>query len=292
MAWEALAIAVAGAGLDYFKGKSSSDLKRKQQKRAHAAQIAQQHAARNFQNLQIRKGNEYRQRIWEEKVNVYNQQVQFNEEAAARAYEGAQINRNRQLQAFAFQLSDRQAELLEAVGANAASMEGDNRSAQLAAAKMTFGRYGRQRAQSFQQVMDLNADTRRYLDGIHRQHITANFAAKSRLGVPPMMQAEIPPQNYAEPVFEQHNPWLGGASAAFTGMNLFNTFKPQSAGNIGSGGSGGGNSNYTATPGSMGQYSSQGITGMDMSHSFSGNFSNNQLGIMPIKFEVKNNRLF
>ena len=286
MAWEALAIAVAGAGLDYFKGKSASDLKRKQQKRAHAAQVAQQYAARNFQNLQIRKGNEYRQRIWEEKVNVYNQQVQFNEEAAARAYEGAQINRNRQLQAFAFQLSDRQAELLEAVGANAASMEGDNRSAQLAAAKMTFGRYGRQRAQSFQQVMDLNADTRRYLDGIHRQHITANFAAKSRLGVPPMMQAEIPPQNYAEPVFEQFNPWLGGASAAFTGMNLFNTFKPQSAGNIGSGGSGGGygvnSSNYSSQAANYGGGFNMTNTGVDMSGSFSGNFSGNQLGLVNV----------
>lgn len=286
MAWEALAIAVAGAGLDYIKGKSASDLKRKQQKREHAAQVAQQHAARHFQNLQIRKGNEYRQRIWEEKVNVYNQQLQFNEEAAARAYEGAQINRNRQLQAFAFQLSDRQAELLEAVGANAASMEGDNRSAQLAAAKMTFGRYGRQRAQSFQQIMDLNADTRRYMDGIRRQHITANFAAKSKLGVAPMMQAEIPPQNYAEPVFEQHNPWLGGASAAFTGMQLFNTFKPQSVGNIGRGKPTGASKGF-----GMGDSLGASQYGGFGSNNFSGNFSGNKVADQLGGFNFKTNLL-
>ena len=210
MAWEALAIAVAGAGLDYFKGKSASDLKRKQQKRAHAAQIAQQHAARNFQNLQIRRGNEYRQRIWEEKVNVYNQQVQFNEEAAARAYEGAQINRNRQLQAFAFQLGDRQAELLEAVGANAASMEGDNRSAQLAAAKMTFGRYGRQRGNVPASYGSQCRHTR-YLDGIHGQHITANFVDAT---VSSMMQLK----STEHETCMSNTALVGGASAAFTGM--------------------------------------------------------------------------
>ena len=45
---------------------------------------------------------------------------------------------------------------------------------------------------------------------------------------------------------------------------------------------GGIKSDYTATPGSMGQYSSQGITGLDMSGSFSNNFSGNQLGLLNV----------
>ena len=293
MAWEALAIGLAGAGLDLLKGKSAADLQRKQQKRAHAANVAAQHAQRNFQNLQIRKGNEYRQRIWEEKVNIYNQQLEFNEEAAERAFEGAQINRNRQLQAFAFQLDDRRAQLLEAVGANAASMQGGNRSAELAAAKLTYGRYGRQRAMDFRQISDLNQDTERYFDSIYRQHIQANFAAKSQLGIPPMMMDEIPPQNFAEPVFTQYNPWLGGASAAFTGLSLYNQFRPQSAGNVGGGSGGGYQTNSPYYGGNTGGVGGGFNMSDNFSNNFSGNLSNNkvlspeQIGAVNFKNNMK-----
>lgn len=295
MAWTALAIAGAGAALDLFSKKSQHDLAKKQAKRQYAAQRKMQDAARNFQNLQIRKGNEYRAKIWEAKKGIYNQQVKFNEEAAARAYDAAQINRDRQLTHFAFQMSDRQMELMEAVGANAASLEGDNRSAALAAAKMTFGRYGRQQVQDKLRVTELNFDTERAMDDILRQHMTANFQAKSQLGIAPMFQDEIPPMNYSAPAFGDFNWATASAGAFMTASSLYSSFAPKSTGPLGGGNSGGGGSgsggNYTAAPGSMGQYSSQGITGIDMSGGFSNNFSGNQLGLVNVSvndsFKIK-----
>lgn len=281
-----LGIAGVGGALELFGKKSAHDLAKKQAKRQYAAQRKMQDAARNFQNLQIRKGNEYRARLWEAKKGVYNQQIKFNEEAAARAYDATQINRDRQLTHFAFQMSDRQMELMEAIGANAASIEGDNRSARLAAAKMTLGRFGRTQMQDKLRITELNFDSERAMEDIYRQNLSANFQAKSRLGIAPMFQDEIPPMNYSAPAFGDFNWATASAGAFMTASSLYNTFAPKSTGPLGGGGSGGGygvnSSNYSSQAAGYGGGFNMTNTGVDMSGSLSGNFSGNQLGLVNV----------
>lgn len=240
MVWPAIGLGLAQAGLSYFGQKSQADAQRKAYKKQVQAQRAMADASRNFQNLQIRKGNEYRKKIWDAKVGIYNQQIALNQQAANRAFDAAQINRNRQLQAFAFQLEGRHADLLETVGYNTASMEGENRSAELASAKMTYGRFGRMRAQDFEQIKDINVDTERSMGDIATEQYKADLNAWSQVAVPPMMQDELPPNMWGK---------IGGPSgmntglmigtAFMSGLSTFNAFKPPSAGNIGSGGGGG-----------------------------------------------------
>ena len=188
-----LGMGLAGAGLDFFGKKSAADQAYKQQKQQVRQQNQQAAMQRNFQNLQIRRQNEYARDAYAKQVGVYNQQREFNQQAANRAYDGAQINRNRQLQSLAFSRSDLTDSLLEAVGANQAAIEGDNRSAQLAAAKSTYGRYGRQVAQMQEQTKDINVDAIRSMQDTSLQQYGADLQAYSQVAIAPYMQSELPP---------------------------------------------------------------------------------------------------
>ena len=119
---------------ELFWCKSSADRANRQAREQVRMQNMQAMQERNFQNLQIRKQNEYARQAYETQVGLYEQQRQFNSEAANRAFTGVQLNRNRQLTAMAFQRQDRTNQPFEAVELMAA-IEGSNRSARLAAAK-------------------------------------------------------------------------------------------------------------------------------------------------------------
>jgi len=189
----AAGLGLAQAGMSIFGGLDQQNRAYRDQKRAIKQQNQQAAMARNFQNLQIRRQNEYAAQAYEAKKGIYNQQKALNLEAAQRAYTGAQINRDRQLTAIAFNREDRTAQLLEAVGVNAASIEGGNRSAQRAAAMSTFGRFGRQQVQDRMQVRDLNESTRIQTGDIFGQLKNANLQAYSQVAIAPYMQSELPP---------------------------------------------------------------------------------------------------
>jgi hypothetical protein len=179
----ALGLAGLGAGLDMFGKFSAQDRQYKQQKQAVNQRNAQAVMARNAQNLQahqIQKG-------------IVKQQIALYNEAAERAYLGASLNRDRQLTALAFQRQDLAAELLEAVGANTASIEGDNRSAQLAAAKRTYGRFGRMQTQAEMQVDDINESARMQVKDIAGNVKARNLQAYSQVAIAPYMQQELGP---------------------------------------------------------------------------------------------------
>lgn len=193
ISWGALALAGAGGALDFFSKKSAADNQYRQQKQAVEQRNAQARMARNAANLKIRSQNAFNMQAFEITKGIVKQQVALNNEAAERAYFGAALNRDRQLTALAFRRQDLAAELLEAVGANTASIEGDNRSAQLAAAKRTYGRFGRMQAQEELQVDDINENARFAVKDIAGKVKAQNLQAYSQIAIPPYMQRELGP---------------------------------------------------------------------------------------------------
>ena len=189
----ALGLGMFNAGLKIFGGMSQQRQQHEAAKRQTRAANQAAAAQRAFENQQIRAQNDYAMYEYNVRKQLAGQQIKFNAEAAQRGYLGTQENRVMKLKQMAFARADRAAELLEAVGANAAAMEGDNRSAQLAAAKSTYGRYGRQQVQDIEMVKDANRQSIRQMEEINLQNRTADLQAYSQIAVQPFLQAELGP---------------------------------------------------------------------------------------------------
>ena len=226
MVLPAIGLGLASAGLSFFGAKSSADRANRQAREQVRMQNMQAMQERNFQNLQIRKQNEYARQAYETQVGLYEQQRQFNSEAANRAFTGVQLNRNRQLTAMAFQRQDRTNQLLEAVGANEAAIEGSNRSARLAAAKRTFGRFGVQEAQADLQTRDINTDSIRQMEDVSRQAYQADLQAYSQVAIAPYMQSELPPAMQMSMPKNNFNAGLAIGGALLGGLSTYNQFAP------------------------------------------------------------------
>ena len=193
MAYTALGLGLFNAGMKIFGGMSKQRTEFENQKRQVRAANVQAQMQREAQNRQIRAQNSYAQYEYGIRKQMAQQQMQYNAEAAIRGYQSTQENRLMQLKQMAFERQNRAMQLLEAAGATSASIEGDNRSAQLAAAKATFGEYGRQKVQDAESVKDLNRQARHQMQDIFLQHKTANLEAYSQVAVQPYMQSELGP---------------------------------------------------------------------------------------------------
>ena len=109
-------------------------------------------------------------------------------DAAQRAFLGNAINRDSQLRKLAFDRDNRQAQLLQAVGAGYASMEGDNRSAMRALRMGTEGVVGRQIVQDAYNVRGIN-ERSRLADKDTEAQVAAQFAQiDARTAVAPFMR--------------------------------------------------------------------------------------------------------
>jgi hypothetical protein len=189
----ALGFSLLSGGLDIFNQYSQSNTQLKQARRRVAYENAMAQASRNFQNLQIRRSNEYQRQAFETQKGIYRQQVAFNQDAANRAYEGIQFNRNEQLAAVAFQRQDVAQNLLRAVGANNASIDPGNASAARAADLATLGVAGRQQTQLGRTVRGIDIGTEQSMRDTAAQQHSADLQAWSQVAIAPYMQSELPP---------------------------------------------------------------------------------------------------
>ena len=189
----ALGFSLLSGGLNVFNQYNQSNTQLKQARRRVAMENAMAQASRNFQNLQIRRGNEYRRKAYETQKGIYRQQVAFNQDAATRAYEGIQFNRNEQLAAIAFQRQQINEDLLKAVGANNASIDPGNASAARAADLATIGVAGRQQTQIGKTVKGIDIGAEQSMRDTAAQQYNADLQAWSQVAIAPYMQSELPP---------------------------------------------------------------------------------------------------
>tara|TARA_S200002703_G_scaffold18496_2_gene15082 strand:+ start:112 stop:840 length:729 start_codon:yes stop_codon:yes gene_type:complete len=227
----AMALGLGSMGLNIIGGLDERNRAYNEQRRQIKEQNKQAIASRNFQNLQIRKQNEFARKAYETQVGIYNQQRELNLEAANRAYEGIQVNRNRQLQALAFRRENLSADLLEAVGANTAAIDPGNRSAQLAAAKGTYGTFGRMQAQDKMQARDLAETSKLKIRDVAGQQRAADLQAYSQVAIAPYMQSELPPAFQMSmpsgPSLMSNISLIGGGLLG--GLSTYNQFAPEKA---------------------------------------------------------------
>ena len=261
---------IAGAGLSYFGQKASANASKKQAKYQWQQQVNQalhSHQAdmqawrhnkevaeltNKFQNEQILQSNKHTLQIFGARLDQFAEQVKFNEEAATRAFQGIQENRNRALTQIAYERQDRAAALLQALGANDASMNPNNRSAQQQADKATWGNYGRNAARLAAQDAEINYDAFAQHQDLQRQHAYQNYQAGIPTSVPPQLQSLVPmmpappPPQLNMPSRPSFSSGMSNAlmigNAAMAGFSAYQQFaKPTMAA---PGGGGGGSSNF------------------------------------------------
>ena len=189
----ALGFSLLSGGLNVFNQYNQSNTQLKQARRRVAHENAMAQASRNFQNLQIKRSNEYQRQAFETQKGIYRQQVAFNNDAANRAYEGIQFNRNEQLAAVAFQRQDIAQNLLRAVGANNASIDPGNASAARAADMGTIGVAGKQQTQLGKTVKGIDIGAQQSMRDAAAQQYNADLQAWSQVAIAPYMQSELPP---------------------------------------------------------------------------------------------------
>ena len=313
---------LAGAGLSYFGQKASADASKKQAKYQWQQQVNQSlhsHQANmqawrhnkqvaelqnKFQNEQLLQSNKHTLQIFGARLDQFAEQVKFNEDAATRAFQGIQENRNRALTQIAYERQDRAAALLQAMGANDASMNPNNRSAQLQADKATWGNYGRNAARLAATDATIEYDAFKQAQDLQRQFAYQNYQAGIPTSVPPQLQSLVPmmpappPPQLNIPSRPDFSSGMSNAlmigNAAMAGFGAYQQFakptmKAPSQGMSGPkfGQQGPSGFGLGGNQSAAGAYSTSPLSG-----NLSGNFSNNrfadQLGLMNnnIKFSV------
>lgn len=223
-----LVFAGVQAGLGFFGDMSG----REQQERQQREQLKFQ---RRKQQREVRRTNEGidRQNALADIVDRVRQRQaaqnkQFAIDAANRAYLGGAINRDRQLTSLAFDRSDRQAQLLQAVGAGNAAMEGDNRSGRRAFMMDTYGNFGRTSSRDKLRISDINADERLAAADVRGQLGARLAQIDASVAIPTMRRrhvqmgpmASMPRANYGMQNF------FSGANHLMGALSTYNDLAP------------------------------------------------------------------
>lgn len=185
-------IAGASAGLGIGMKAYENDRAFQQAKKRQLADRAARDQARAQQNEAIQLRNRQRLIMHDYKKGIHERNVSYIQDAFNRADEGALIDRDRILTQRGFARQNRQIELLEAMGANTAAMEGDNRSARLANLKRTLGTYGRNEYQDKLGITDINEDSVRKRESLFRQAQNDIQRSYDTIAIPPFLESTLP----------------------------------------------------------------------------------------------------
>ena len=186
-----LVIAGAQAGLGFL----GDFMGNKQQERQQREQLKFQRRQQQFEVAQANKAidqeNRYNQMVHAVRKRQGAEQKRLSTDAANRAYLGNAINRDRQLASLAFDRSDRQAQLYQAMGRGRASMQDGNRSAMRAMLMDTQGVSGRLENRDKLRVQDINTDGQLFSQDVQGQ-LAAQFAQIDAMTeIAPMMRQHV-----------------------------------------------------------------------------------------------------
>ena len=188
----AFGFGLATAGLNFFGERAKSQQALAQRNRQIRFQNRQARESTRLQNLMIADRNRYAAEEYQTRVNLYNQQRQFNQDAANLAFQTEQQRLNEQFTQTAFQRSGLQRQMLEAAGANAAMGFGRGRSFERAAALSTRGEFGRSMAQLNQRTADQRTASMARLGQISQQQYARDLAGYANVAMRPYMQRQLP----------------------------------------------------------------------------------------------------
>ena len=226
-----LGIAAASAGLSFFGKQQESQQALGARNRAIRQQNRQARESTRLQNLMIADRNRYAAQEYQTRINLYDQQRQFNQDAANLAFQTEQQRLNEQFTQTAFQRSGLQRRMLEAAGANVAMGFGRGRSFERAAALSTRGEFGRSMAQLNQRTADQRTASMTRLRQISQQQYARDLAGYANVAMTPYMQRQLPPAlQMPQQRSSGFNSMLQIGNAALSGIQAYGALAPPAAG--------------------------------------------------------------
>ena len=200
MAWMAAISAGAGLASSLFGGSSRRAAEIDQAGRQYAAQIraegnqrAQAKFQNTFQNLMISAANKRTEDIFGKQLDLYETSKFYRSEAADLAY---QANERRLDEIYAQakfgRLKEEQA-LAASIGSWNAADEGNRgRSFRLAQQKSTLAKFGVSSAELTESLVSARIATKAANENVRRQLKSDEFAAYSKIAIPPTLQNNLP----------------------------------------------------------------------------------------------------
>jgi len=228
-----LGLAAASAGLSFFGEQQKSQQALSARNRAIRLQNKQARESTRLQNLMIADRNRYAAQEYQTRVNLYNQQKDFNQQAADLAYQSEQQRLNEILQQTAFQRQGMRGQLMEAIGANVAMSEGRGRSFERAAALATTGAFGRTSAQMAESTKAQQRQSRAVLRRIAQQQYAQDLAGYSNVAMQPYMQRQLPaPMQIPQQRSSGFNTALQIGQSVLGGIGTYTSLAAPAAGDL------------------------------------------------------------
>ena len=211
----ALGWMLAGAGLNVASSLFGASSKRKAQKREaqrqyalQQQQIANQAAQQAYKHeFDTQMLDLYNQRTMEEfdvKLDLYDNQLQINRDAAHGAYAAEQFKLNEQMQQAALNRNKMYKELLKVQGQQAARGESGNRSRARADLINSLGEFGRDQAEFDKTIYSAKWAHDARMSGIAGQHADANYSAWTKIAISPRLK--LPGQGEGPQIINEVGP--------------------------------------------------------------------------------------
>ena len=189
---------VAGAlsfGSSLFGASEKRQAQKREAERQHALQqqqianqAAQQAYKHEFDTQMIDLYNKRTMEEWDVQLDLYDDQLQINRDAASSAYSSEQFRLNEQLEQAALNRNKMYKELLRVRGAQAATGETGNRSRARADLINSLGEFGRDQAEFDKTIYSAKWAHDQRMSGIAGQHANANYSAWTKIAISPRLK--------------------------------------------------------------------------------------------------------
>jgi len=151
-----------------------------------ANQTAQQAYAHEFDSIMLDIENQRTQEEFNIKLDLYDDQLQINRDAANSAYGAEQFRLNELMQQATLNRNRMFQEVLQVQGAQAARGESGNRSRARADLINSLGEFGRDQAEFDKTVYSAKWAHKQRMGAIAGQHANANYSAWTQIAIAPM----------------------------------------------------------------------------------------------------------
>ena len=243
---EPMTMMAIGQGISAIGGLFGKSRQRKQQAREAerqwqlqqqqlANQVAQNAYKIEFENQMLDLYNKRTMEEFDIKLDLYDEQLQINRDAANSSYAAEQFKLNENMQQAALNRRKMYSELLRVQGSQAARGDTNvSKSRERADLINSIGEYGRDQAEFDKTIYNAKWAHDQRMSGIASQHANANYSAQTKIAISPRMK--LPGQGAGPDIINQVGPaqvntgiGFGDiATAAGQGLSSYAMFKEMS----------------------------------------------------------------
>ena len=177
-----------GASAKKKAAKRQAEHQYRLQQQQIANQAAQQAYAHEFSSIMLNLENERIQEVFDVKLDLYDDQLQINRDAAHSAYSSEQFRLNELMQQAALNRNRMFKEVLKVQGAQAARGDVGNRSRARADLINSLGEFGRDQAEFDKTIYSAKWAHNQRMSGIAGQHANANYSAWTKIAISPTLK--------------------------------------------------------------------------------------------------------